>query len=132
MTLQPGADGTKINWINYKTGVKHLFFRMHADKHQAAISIEITHPDAGIQELVFEQFKALGKILEMNLAEEWEWQLHVADEYGKTISRICKPLPGVSIFKQEDWPQLISFFKPRIIALDQFWDDAQYSFEVFR
>jgi len=41
-------------------------------------------------------------------------------------------LPDVNIFKQEDWPKLISFFKPRIIALDEFWSDAQDSFDLFR
>ncbi len=35
----------------------------------------------------------------------------------------------VSIFNKEDWPQLISFFKQRIIALDQFWSMAQYGFD---
>jgi hypothetical protein len=35
----------------------------------------------------------------------------------------------VSIFNKEDWPQLISFFKQRMIALDQFWSMAQYGFD---
>ncbi len=39
-------------------------------------------------------------------------------------------LNGVSIFNKEDWPQLISFFKQRIIALDQFWSTARYGFEA--
>lgn len=129
---QPSADGVKINWINYKTGVKHLFFKMQADHRQAYIGIEITHPDAGMQELVFEQFKEFKKMLEVQLGEEWSWELYGSDEYGKAISRIYTILPGVSIFKQEDWPSLISFFKPRIIVLDGFWSDVQYSFEIFK
>ena len=35
----------------------------------------------------------------------------------------------VSIFNKEDWPQLISFFKQRMIALDQFWSMARYGFD---
>lgn len=129
---QPSAEGLKINWINYKTGVKHLFFKMHADNKYASIGIELTHPDAGVRELLFEQFKEFRRLLEDQLQEEWEWELFATDEYGKNISRIYKILPGVSIFRKEDWPALISFFKPRMIALDEFWNDAQYSFEVFR
>lgn len=105
---------------------------MQADKRHASIAIEITHPDVGMQELVFEQFKEFRRLLENQLEEEWDWELHTHDEYGKTISRIYTVLPNVSIFKKEDWPALISFFKPRMIALDEFWNDAQAGFEVFK
>jgi len=129
---QLSAEGLKINWINYKTGIKHLHFKMHADNNSAFIAIEISHPDPGIQELVFEQFSAYRKILQGILGEQWEWQLHINDENYKTVSRISKTLPGVSLFRGEDWPALISFFKPRMIALDEFWSDAQYSFDLFK
>jgi hypothetical protein len=132
MALQPTAEEGKINWINYKTGIKHLYFRMHADQYGASIAIEIAHPDPGIQELVFEQFLAYKKILYDCMEEEWEWEMHSEDEYGKHISRIRKTCSDVSIFKQEDWPALISFFKPRIMSLDQFWSDAKYGFDLFK
>lgn len=129
---QLSADGLKVNWVNYKTGIKHLYFKMDADKHSAVIEILITHPDAGIQELFFEQFAELKIILNGYLNEEWDWVLHDKDESGKTISRIYKQLNGVSIYNRNDWPQLISFFKPRIIALDEFWSVGQYSFEALK
>lgn len=131
MALQPTADGTKVNWLNYKTGIKHLYFRMNADQHTAKIAIEIAHPDLGIQELVFEQFKAYKNILVGHIGEEWNWSLHSKDAYGKTISSISHEIDQVNIFKQEDWPKLITFFKPRIMALDEFWFDAKYGFELF-
>ncbi len=105
---------------------------MQADNKSAFIAIEITHSDPGIQELIFEQFREFKRLLEDQLGEEWDWDLHIQDEYGKIVTRISKTLSDVSIFKKEDWPSLISFFKPRIIALDEFWSDAQYSFEVFK
>jgi hypothetical protein len=124
------ADGLRINWINYKTGVKHIYFKMQADNKLASISIDITHPDTELQELFLEQFATYKTLLNSTLGEEWEWQLHVVDQYGKIVSRIYTELQPVSIFKQEDWPKLISFFKPRMIALDEFWSTAKYAFEV--
>lgn len=126
------AEGLRTNWVNYKTGIKNLHFKMQADKKSASIAIEMSHSDPGIQELMFEQFLEFKNILNASLNEEWEWQLHVQDENDRTLSRIVKILPGVSIFKQEDWPALISFFKPRIIALDEFWSDAKDSFDTFK
>ena len=126
------ADGEKINWVNYKTGEKDIYFRMNADNKRASISITITHKDAGLQELYFQQFVQLKKMFHEALQEEWTWALHTNDEHGKTISSIYKQLENVNIFKQEDWPQIISFFKPRIIALDEFWSGAKYAFEALR
>ncbi len=125
-------DGERVNWLNYKTGLKNVYFRMDANKRTASIGIEITHPDPGIQELFFEQFSELKNVLHGYLEEEWEWVLHTTDENDKTISRIYKQLAPVNVFKQEDWPMLISFFKPRILKLDEFWNDAKYSFNSLK
>jgi hypothetical protein len=132
MALHTSVDGLKINWINYKTGIKYLSFKMQADNKTGMILIEMSHPDEAIRELMFEQFKAVKKILEAETDETWDWELNTQDEYGKPISRISSELSAVNIFKQEDWPALISFFKPRIMALDRFWSNAQYGFDIFK
>ena len=126
------SEGEKTNWINYKTGEKDIYFRMNADNKKASIGIELTHKDEGVQALYFEQFQQLKNLLHNALEENWNWLLHARDEQGKRISRIYTEINGVSVFKREDWPQLISFFKPRIIALDEFWSTAKHAFEAMR
>lgn len=128
----PSAEGMKINWVNYHTGVRDVYFRMDARAKSAIISISIEHNDPGIRELYFEQFMEFQNILHATLEEVWEWQLHAPTETGGNISKIYKRLPVVSVFNRDDWPALISFFKPRIIALDTFWSDAKYSFEALK
>ena len=123
------ADFEHINWINYKTGKKDIFFRMNADNKTANISIDITHRDTELQTLYFEQFEQLKKLLHEALQEEWKWQLHMHDDNGKIISKIYTGIDDVNVFNKEDWPKLISFFKPRIIALDAFWSIAKNVFE---
>jgi hypothetical protein len=127
----PSAEGVKINWVNYHTQVKDVYFRMDAGIHTASIYISLEHADTGIRELYFEQFLQLKKLLHATLQEEWDWQLHV-QAGDRTTSRIIKQLPGVSVFNKDQWADLISFFKPRIIALDQFWENARYSFDELR
>lgn len=126
------SEGLKVNWVNYKTGLKHVFFKMDAGKRKASIGITLTHPDPGIQELFYEQFLELKSLLKGYLNEEWDWVLHTTDENGRTISRIYTELPGVSIFNRSDWPAIISFFKPRILALDEFWNDTKDSFDSLK
>ena len=132
MTPVLSSEGEKTNWINYKTGEKDIYFRMNADNKKASIGIELTHKDEGIQALYFEQFQQLKNLLHNALEENWIWLLHARDDHGKRISRIYTEINGVSIFKREDWPQLISFFKPRIIALDEYWSTAKHAFEAMR
>jgi hypothetical protein len=122
------SEGEKINWINYKTGVKGLQFKMDADREKAFIGIFIIQPDTQKHQELFAQLLQLKNSLHTTLQEEWTW-LPPAHEEGKLISKTYKEKTGISILKKEDWPQLISFFKPRIIALDEFWNAVKYDFE---
>lgn len=132
MSPVPSSDMERINWVNYRTGVKHLFFRMDATKKSATIMIEMTHPDEGIRGLMFAQFEEYKTLIHDVLGEEWEWYPEYDDDYGKKTARICTNIDGVSVFKKEDWVHLISFLKPRLIALDEFWSSAKYAFDIFK
>ena len=125
----PFAEGEKNNWVNYKTEVKDILFRMQANTKQAIISIEICHKEKDLQQLYFEQFVALKNLLHNTLGEEWVWSKNIIDEAGHNISSISKELENVNILNKSDWPDIISFFKQRIIALDEFWSMAKITFE---
>ncbi|RZK69081.1 MAG: DUF4268 domain-containing protein, partial [Pedobacter sp.] len=56
----------------------------------------------------------------------------VEDENYKIISRIYAEIDNVNVFNKDDWPKLISFFKPRIIALDDFWYDVKDAFDALK
>ncbi|MES1223327.1 MAG: DUF4268 domain-containing protein [Bacteroidota bacterium] len=124
----PGADGEPVNWLNYKTGIKQVFFRMDADNKRAVIAVEIRRPDADIRKEYFQKLEELKPWFHQSMNEDWEWQLNTTDEDGKVLSRIGKTLNGVNIFNSDDWPAIISFFKPRIILLDEFWSVAKERF----
>jgi hypothetical protein len=118
----PSADGGKVNWSNYKTGIKHIYFRLKVEKSYASISIELNEEQ-------FALLRQLKPVLQGMLGEEWNWEQHTQDENGKPISRVFKELAGVNIFNEADWPRIISFLKPRIIALDAFWSEVRDGFE---
>ena len=128
MAPVPSAEGGPANWINYKTGVKGVQFRMYADQHRARIAIELTHPDAGVRELFFAQLLELKPLLHEALGEPWRWEPHAPDDHGQPLSRVSTEMQPVNLFSRDDWPALISFFKPRLVALDEFWSGAQVAF----
>jgi len=63
------------------------------------------------------------------LEEEWEWHKCVTSDDERVYCQIIKSLGPANIFDKNDWPSLISFLKPRMIALDEFWSLAKYAFE---
>ena len=129
--MQPvtGASGDTVNWLNYKTGIRHIYFRMDVSTTAASIGIELRHIDAAMQQYYFEQLQQLKAILEQMTGEEWNWQLHQQDEDGNIVSSISKILKQVNIYTEADWPAIISFLKPRIIALDDFWMKVKDGFD---
>lgn len=115
------AEGEKVNWINYKTGIPQLFFRMDADKNSATIGIQVMQKDLELANKIYAQLALLQPFLHEALGEPWNWEPAVINDFGQPLSTISTSLSPVNIFKESDWPLIISFLKPRLIALDNFW-----------
>ena len=116
----PFAGGEKNSWINYKTGIQHIYFRMAAEKTHVSIAIELTNPSSATRAAQYEQFGQLKTLLYNIPGGEWIWE----------ENRIYQNLEGVNVLKESDWPAIISFLKPRIIGLDAFWEEVRYGFEL--
>ena len=125
----PAAYGFPVNWINYKTGVKHIFFKMDANQHQASIAIEINHSDQEQRKLVFEKFISVKSIFDTLTVGKWDWNPNATNDFDLPLATICQTLNGYNIFNEQHWPEIISFLKPRIIALDEFWNEVKPLFE---
>lgn len=77
---------------------------MNATKNDAQVAVEIMHKDHELDAGLYNQFKMLRKEFEGTLPENWKWEDEIVNEHGATLSRISKPLTGVNILKEEDWP----------------------------
>jgi hypothetical protein len=124
------SEGEKVSWINYKTGIRHLFFRMNVSNFDAYIGIEMVHKNSDDSMKTYNQFMALKTILEQELQEKWIWEAQVEIDGGQQVSRIYTALSPCNIFNKSDWPSIISFLKPRLIALDMFWGQHKMIFEM--
>lgn len=123
------SEGERVNWINYRTGVPGITFKMDADDKQASIAIIISHADLDSQQRVYDQFLQLKKVLQDETGEQWTWEYAIEDSNDNIICRISATLDNVNIFNNADWPKLISFFKPRLMGFDAFWNMAKPGFE---
>jgi hypothetical protein len=132
MATQLSSDGEKIKWINYETGVRHLSFKMDADRHTAIIKIEITHPDPGIHELMYAQFVELKPLVDEYLKDDWVWIYKQKNAAGKEVSMIYNILENVNIFRPSDQQAIYNFFRKELIALDELWCNINPAFEIFK
>ncbi|PQL94706.1 DUF4268 domain-containing protein [Apibacter adventoris] len=128
MSLQPSNRGAKVNWLNYKTGIKDLYFRIKVNNHSASVFIEISSKDTKIQQKIYEKFEMFQDILTTYLHEKWIWNFGVYDEQGKIISTIGITKENISIFRETDWGEIISFCKENLLALDNFWSNYKEAF----
>ena len=78
---------------------------------------------------MYDQLLTFKGVFQQEVNEEWEWKADLPNDWGENLSKVEKKLEGVNVMDQDDWPKIISFLKPRIIAIDSFWANMKYGFE---
>lgn len=99
----PSAGDLPVNWVNYKTGIKNIYFKTDVNQHATSIGILLTHKDDVIRQIYFEQFEAFKILLHEALDEEWDWQPN-SNQFDTPAAWIGKIKTGVSVFDREKWP----------------------------
>lgn len=123
---EPQAEGAR-QWLNYRTGVKGIFFRVEATSKEAIASIDLQQGDDGVRQIFFDQFLEFQKALESNTGPMiWEQEYTLSS--GRTISRIYQKQAGVSLYREDDWHQIFPFFEKYLLAFDSFWADFREGF----
>lgn len=122
------SNGQKVNWINYKTGVKQIYFRIDLPNRGCEIGLEICSADADLRKRQFHLLETGRSILDSDPEIKWTWSESSILETGAEISRVFDRLDGVSVLNESDWPVLISFIKPRLLLLDRCWQEVKELF----
>lgn len=130
MAPVPSAEGLKVNWINYKTGVKNFRFAMDAGTRESSVMIVIHHSEEDMRRMYYERLVQLQPLFSNMVGSDWLWRENAVDESNRAISKIEIMLPGVNVFDQNSWPAIISFLKEKMIALDAFWSLVKDGFEA--
>lgn len=125
----PNAGGQSTNWLNFNTGIRAIGFTMDADKYHASIAIQIKHPNEFDRLQYYHQLLHLKTFLENETGYKWDWQPNLVTTNGNTISRISQEIRNVNVLNKNDWPTIIAFLKPRMMALAKLWETIKDGFE---
>jgi hypothetical protein len=126
----PSATVEDVHWLNYKTGIKGIAFKMNADNNKAIVAIEISLSEIELQQQYFDTFKINEKSFIKIAGKDWAFEKEYTNEYGKSFSYIFTEINQINVFRESDWPRIISFLKSNIIALDNFWAEYKIAFEM--
>ncbi len=121
MAPVPSAEGEKISWINYRTGIKNIAWKMETLNRQANVFVLISGT-LETKEKIVKIFEQQEFALKNNLL--------LNREAGNGNFQYSKQLPAVSVLDESKWPELISFFKENIIGFDKFWTEHKFIFEM--
>ncbi|MEO5967207.1 MAG: DUF4268 domain-containing protein [Ferruginibacter sp.] len=120
----PGVHGERVNWINYKTHIKHLSFNLLFTDNFASLKIIFAHPELDKQISFLKTFYIFKSELK-------SFPQPLILSKGFSISEpttIECVLNNVNIFNKETWPAAITFLKETMVQLDVFWQNNKYVF----
>ena len=124
------AAGRKIKWLNYRTGVKNIYFRLEVDKRKARVCIDLQHSDEGIRALFYEQFLEVKTVFtDITKTSEWIWLDYYCNEYNKEMSRIYVEIENVNLYDKSTWNTIFPFFSKHLLAVDEFWEEFKDLFK---
>lgn len=123
------ARGSKVKWVNYLTGIKDLYFRLHADQQGVGISIDIQHRDPALREVFYDQWWELETMLHTMTGHPWTWTREFQLPSGETISRISHAQSGFNLYEKADWKAMFKYFEQHLLPLDEIWGDA---YDIFK
>lgn len=115
------ANNRKINWAQYKSGIKDIYFRLDFTTKEAFLAVDLQMRDVEIRELVWEQFMETETLLRNYVGTELALFPNYALEEGFEIHRMTWTISNVNITKKEDYPKVVQFLSEKIYGLDAFW-----------
>ena len=98
-----------------------MYVRLHADNHHARFSIDIQDKDAGIRDLIWEQFTELRKVLESEMPQEGIWNKDAYNAAGQPIYRISWTINDVNMYDEKNEGVIFTFFEEHLKGFDRFY-----------
>lgn len=108
-------------WLLHNTKIKGFAFKFYLDNKIAQVALEIDSKDDEKQRIYFEKIVSLKSLLVEEHLPDAIFEERFYLENGKQISRIWVHLDNVSVFKQNTWPKIFSFFNNKMQAFELFF-----------
>lgn len=108
-------------WLLYNTKIKGFTFKFQADRKKALVCLDIEHPEAIANELLFDQMISLKNLFE-NEVPAVIFDNSFELDNGKSIIRIYVPFEKkFSIYNKDTWRECYEFFVETMSSFELFF-----------
>ncbi len=118
----------KVNWSNYKTGVRQIYARFVVEHKCYEFKIEIQDRDDMIRSLFYEQFEELKSVLQSEFDTALNWKASHENEFYEVSAKIFISTEEYNYHNKAHWGELFSLMRSHITAFDRFWLDWKDTF----
>ena len=128
MSPVPSVFGEPVSWLNYRTGVKHIYFRIELAADACTVGLYISGAEPEKRQALFDKLQQFTSLLPVSTSTRWHWQPQAVDENGQPIARVAITIGPVHFMQTGDWPAIIAFLKEHLLQLDHFWFEVKEFF----
>ncbi|MCB8998998.1 MAG: DUF4268 domain-containing protein [Bacteroidales bacterium] len=108
-----------VKWILNETGIKQLKLKFEFDENHASVGFDVETRNFDKRIDVFGKLERLKTKIETALGQPLIWELDYVLANQKSISRACLEMQEVSIYRKDDWPQVMEFFYKNMVKLEK-------------
>jgi hypothetical protein len=128
MSKFKSSNGKRVNWLNYPTEIKDLYFRLEVNKNYIAVNFDFQFKDKTVREVFWEQMYELKQVFELELGNEGNWIENCFSDVVSNFSRIQWKKEDLNYLKESNKQLIFEFFEQRLIAFDEFYQNFK---EIF-
>lgn len=117
--VHPGLRHKKRKWILHRTKLKDVAFRFEVDREAARVILELGSRNENLRFKAYEFLERYKAILEEGFKDGLIWEFfHEREDSNKQVCRIFTLLEGVDLHRQNQWPEIFSFFIENMTRLE--------------
>jgi len=113
--------GKSSRWMLHNTGIKAFSLKFDADNKSIQVGFEIASKGLQRQIKYYEKMQSLKSLLDEEFEQQLIWDDHYLTESGKEVFKIYLEKEGLSLFKENDWPQIFEFFFKQMNKLEDWF-----------
>lgn len=122
MSKHRGNSGRRMNWLQYRTDLSDIYFRLETDKNAIRVCFDIQYKDEDIRSIIWEQMGELKQVLINEMGEEGIWNEHHFNSFLPDFCRIYWEKEGLNYLRENDRQAIFDFFEDKLVRFDRFYD----------
>jgi hypothetical protein len=111
-----------LKWIMNNTNIKQLKLKFDFDENRAIVGMEVETRNLDKRIIIYEKIENLKTAIESALGQPLIWEIEHILPNGKSISRAYLELKDVSIYRSENWQNVMDFFYKNMLILEKVFE----------